>query len=121
MNVTALNQWYGSARMASPEVIGRELDGCSHVTIPCGGGLCEVPFIRARSMLIGDLHRHMINLARVVRDPVLCPQLVRALKRTLFHPDELRDAQERCRLRDSFVADEVGLFVSRFPEKAHGP
>jgi hypothetical protein len=109
--VTALNQWYGSARMAAPEEIGRELDGCSHVTIPCGGGLCEVPFITARSLLIGDLHRHMINLARVVKTPNLQPALFRALKRTLFHPDELKDAQGRCRRREELFDDPDSLYA----------
>ena len=62
MTTTALVGWYGAARMIA-ESVGRALDGCSHVTIPFMGGLSEVPWIGARSIVAADLHRHLVNLA----------------------------------------------------------
>src|ERR1700693_1384880 len=84
--VTALAPWYGSNRMLASEV-GKQLDGCNWVGIPFAGGMCEVAHIKARTLLIGDTHRHIINLACVASDPKLGPQLYRRLRRTAFHPE----------------------------------
>jgi DNA adenine methylase len=109
MKVNALAGWFGSARMVS-ERIGRELDGCACVGVPCAGGMCELRYITARTLLVSDLHRHMINLSTVAGDPQLGPQLYRQLRRMAFHPDTLANAQDRCRLRDA--AQDNGLFAS---------
>lgn len=59
--------------------------------------MAELPHLTARTIVANDLHRHIINLARVSRDDELRGQLVRRLRRVLFHPDELKDAQDYCR------------------------
>ena len=61
------------------------------VGIPFAGSMSEVPHIKARTILVSDKHRHVINLARVTRDDALRAQLIRGLRRQLFHPDELAD------------------------------
>lgn len=43
-----------------------------------------------------DIHRHVINLAKVCAHPQLGPELYRRLRRLPFHPEVLRQAQERC-------------------------
>src|SRR5687767_7607129 len=91
MKTTALAPWFGSARMIAP-LIAKELRGCKWVGVPFAGGMSELAHIKASTIVVSDLHRHVINLARVVaeRRELLQSQLV-ALT---FHPDELRDAQE---------------------------
>lgn len=101
MPTRALAPWFGSGRLIAP-LVGRELEGCSWVGIPFAGGMAEVAEINARSVAVNDLHRHVINLARVVADDDLRGWLIRRLKRTAFHPDELRLSQQYC--RESFLA-----------------
>jgi DNA adenine methylase len=99
MSVTALAGWFGSNRMLAPHV-GKQLSGCTWVGVPFAGGMTEILEMTARTILVNDLHRHIINLARVVKSDELRPKLIRELKRTIFHPDELADAQNDCRDRD---------------------
>lgn len=107
MTTTSLVNYYGTNRMLAEEV-GVELAGCAWVGVACAGGMCEVGHLTARTILVNDLHRHVINLARVVADPMLRRVLQRELRRKLFHPDELIQAQARCRRREEPTSD--GLF-----------
>ena len=68
-------QWFGSNSENAAEV-GRLLEGCRFVGIPFAGGMSEVPFITAKQILANDLHRGVINLARVVRDDVARAALI---------------------------------------------
>ena len=95
--VTTLAPWFGSDRMVC-ERAAVELNGCSWIGIPFAGGMSIVTRLAARTILANDLHRHVINLARVVRDDRLRGQLIRRLRRVLFHPDELVDSQEYCKI-----------------------
>lgn len=94
MTTTAIAPWFGSNRMLGPEV-AKLLRGCKWIGIPFGGGMSEVAHIKASTIVVSDLHRHVINLCRVVQGhrETLC----RELDELPFHPDELRDAQQRCR------------------------
>ncbi len=107
--VTGLASYYGSNRTLASNV-GRALAGRKHVTIPFAGSLTEGLAIKARSLVVGDAHRHLINLFTVAADPVLGPQLYRELRRLPFHPDVLAAAQERCRFVEGRHGD--GLFGS---------
>lgn len=104
---TALANWFGSNRTLA-STVGGYFDGCTWVGVPFVGGCCELPYIKCRSGMAADVHRHVINLARVVRDSELKPLLVERLDATLFHPDELADAQRRCLALES--NSDVGLF-----------
>lgn len=95
MAVTTLAPWFGSNRMLAHRV-GEALDGCSWVGVVFAGGMSELPYIGARTILVNDKHKHVINLARVTRDNSLRPQLIRRAARRLFHPDELKEAQQFC-------------------------
>jgi DNA adenine methylase len=95
---TAVANWYGSNRMLAAHV-GRELLGCSWVGIPFAGGMSELLHIQARTLGVNDLHRAVINLARVMAHPNLGPRLYREMRRRVFHPNELISAQDRCRAR----------------------
>lgn len=96
---TALAQWYGSNRMLA-EHVGKALKGCEWVGVPFAGGMCELGYIDARTIIASDLHRHVINLARVAQDKALGAKLRGRLRLCVMHPEQLRLAQERCRERE---------------------
>lgn len=99
MSVTALAPWYGSNRLLA-EHVGRALDGCSWVGVPFAGGMSELAHIKARTMLVSDLHSHVINLARVVADRELRLLLRERMDSSAFHPEILAESQRRCQLRE---------------------
>jgi site-specific DNA-adenine methylase len=96
MKTKAIAHWFGSNRMLA-EHVGHSLAGCRWVGVPFAGGMSELVAIKARTIVVNDLHRHVINLARVVKDHGLRRQLKRELDDTLFHDEELSDAQRLCR------------------------
>ena len=93
---TTLIPYFGSNRLLARHV-GEHLAGCSWVAVPFAGGMSELRHIPARTILVGDLHRHVINLANVLKDDRRGPILIRRLRRLAFHEDTLRDAQRHCR------------------------
>lgn len=99
MRINALAQWFGGNRTLA-ESVGRALGKLRWCGVPFAGGCAELPHIRTAFGVANDLHRHVINLARVVRDDGLVEQLVHRLNGLLFHPDELAAAQRRCRERE---------------------
>lgn len=96
--VSCLSPWFGSNRMLGPEV-GKALAGCEWVGIPFCGGMSEVPHITARALLVNDLHRDIINLARITADDDSRAKLIKDADSDnfIFHPDNLRMAQELCK------------------------
>lgn len=113
MRTKALAGWYGANRMLA-ETVGRELHGCHWVGIPFAGGMSELACIGARTVIVNDLHAHIINLAKVAAHPTLGPKLYRELKRAAFHPDELREAQDSCKAREALDNDADELFAQGF-------
>jgi site-specific DNA-adenine methylase len=76
--------------------VGEELRGCRWVGVPFAGGMSELMEIDASSIVVSDLHRHVINLALTIRDR-RHNELVRMLRDTPFHPDMLARAQAFCK------------------------
>lgn len=99
MKMHRLAPWFG-ADLSIAETAAKLIGKRSWVGIPFAGGCSIIPFIETRSGLAADLHRHIINLARVIRDPELFHDLEDRLHKTLFHPDELAAAQRRCMDRE---------------------
>jgi DNA adenine methylase len=90
--ISAIAPWFGSNRNLA-EKVGEQLAGCAWVGVPFAGGMCEVPRIEARTVLVNDLHRGVINLATCVREHWLRKPLLQKLRGTIFHPDTLAEAQ----------------------------
>lgn len=111
--MSALAPWMGSNRILAPRV-GEALAGCSWVGVPFMGGGAELFHIKARTIVANDLHRHVINLARVTRDDTLRLQLIRAATRRFFHPDELVEAQEFCRGHEPGDVPDLACAVNYF-------
>lgn len=93
---TSMTPYFGSNRLLAHHV-GAQLADCTHVAVLFGGGMSELRHLTARTIIVSDLHRHVINLANVLRDNELGPRLIRDLRRLPFHEDMLRFAQEQCR------------------------
>jgi hypothetical protein len=74
--------------------------------------MSELLHIQAPSVVVSDLHTHVLNLAAVIAHPGLNPQLRERLDGLPCHPDVLAAAQARCRERERCQDDEwfgVGL------------
>ena len=93
--IKALVPWFGAAREQAGR-IAAHLDGAAWLGVPFAGGMCELAEVKARAIVVNDLHRHVVNLARVVADPEMHAELVRRLESLPFHPDVLADAQREC-------------------------
>jgi DNA adenine methylase len=93
MTVTAIAPWFGSNRMLA-EHVGRHLAGCEWVAVPFAGGMAELPHIPARTVVVNDLHRRVMNLASVIATD---ETIESELENKPFHPDVLAAAQAYCR------------------------
>lgn len=93
--ITALVPWFGSNRLLAHKV-GEQLEGYHWVGIPFAGSMTEIRYMTARTILVNDLHSHLINLAETLADPVKGPKVYRKLRRMIFHPDILKNEQETC-------------------------
>lgn len=113
MKTTALAPWYGSNRMLAP-IVGKELRGCKWVGVPFAGGMSELAHIKASTIVVSDLHRHVINLARVVQSDEFRPQLIAALEANPFHQDALAASQYRCMAHERPCAPDLQSAIDYF-------
>lgn len=93
--ISCLAPWFGSNRTLA-ENVGEELKGCKWCGVPFAGGMSELLHIKASTIVVNDLHDHIINLAYVTQHPVLGVKLYKRLRRTPFHPWVLDVAQRAC-------------------------
>ena len=94
MAVSALIPWYGSDRMIV-DGVGEQLVDCEWVGIPCAGGMAAAKKLKARTIVINDVHRHSINLGRVIQNKELKDRLLADVSCLPFHPDVLTEAQRK--------------------------
>lgn len=99
ITIKALAPWFGGARNLAAR-IGPELGKLGWCGVLFAGGMPELAQIQTQAGVATDLHRHVINLARVVADDALLLKLIRKVDRLLFHEDVLSDAQGRCLERE---------------------
>jgi len=92
MTLTALAPWFGGARM-NGKTIGAEIGRQAMVSIPFCGGCSELYHIDARQILLNDLHRHIITLAKTIVDDAEFPAMLENLEHVLVHPDCLAEAR----------------------------
>lgn len=103
--VTTLFPAFGGNR-TNAHMPGELLGQCDWIGVVFAGGMPEVPGLKARTIVVNDKHRHIVNCARAVRD--YGPGMVDYLNQTIFHPDELARSQQYCQKIDlqQFVPDE---------------
>lgn len=116
MTITALAPWFGGARSLAHR-IGPELGRLGWCGVLFAGGMPELPHIRTQAGVATDLHRHIINVARVVAEDGLLLRMIRRVDRLLFHEDVLAAAQRRCMDREH--GGRVGLFSEGTRADAH--
>lgn len=90
--VTTMLPNFGSNRMHA-EKPAEFLDGLEWIGVPFCAGMPEVCHMSAGSIVVNDKHCHVINLARCIRR--LPDDFLDDLRSRVFHPMELKDAQER--------------------------
>jgi site-specific DNA-adenine methylase len=95
MKIGCIASWFGGNRMLASHV-GANLAGCRWVGIPFAGGMAEIAHIKASTIVVNDLHKHVINLASVNAHTELGRDLRRQLKKKIYHPDNLTEAQAYC-------------------------
>lgn len=105
-SITAIAPWFGGNRVLARRV-GQELGKLAWCGVPFMGGAPELPHIVTRGGVANDLHRHIVNLARVIADDGARSRFLPLVERVLFHPDEHVSARLRCVQRE---APEYGLF-----------
>lgn len=88
--------WFGNNTKGAPAV-GRLLGKLGWCGVPFAGGMPELKHIETKCGIANDLHRQVMNLARVIRDPELVLVLSDELESKLFHVDELWVSQEYCK------------------------
>ena len=108
MKISALAPWYGGNR--DDDAVGAELGRLGWVGVPFACGMPELEKIRAAAGVANDRHRHVINLARVIKNPGLKERMLEIVGGVLFHPDEFAAAQQRCIERERAWETAGGLF-----------
>lgn len=115
--ITAVAPWYGGCRMLA-DTIGQQIGDVGWCGIPFCGGLPEVLHIRTRAGVANDLHRHIINLARVIQHEPTAKLMGKLVEGLLFHPEEYAAAQKRCLERElAWELPAGGLFGERVVPK----
>ena len=95
MKIKAIAPWFGGKRNLAPRIV--ELLGKHRVYWEPFCGSMAVLMAKPPCVMetVNDLHADLINLARVIQDTKLGPQLYRRLRRTLMHEQLFREAAER--------------------------
>lgn len=99
MKIKAITPWFGGKRNLAPRIV--ELLGKHRVYWEPFCGSMAVLMVKPPCVMetVNDLHADLINLARVIQDSKLGPQLYRRLRRTLMHEQLFIEAAERCKKR----------------------
>lgn len=98
--VQTLLPYFGGNR-TNAKTVGDLLRGCRWVGIPFAGGMPELLHIDAPSIVVNDLHCHVINLAMVIqKDGYSFADHLNSLP---FHPLALEAAQARLNAGQSHV------------------
>lgn len=95
MSITRLTQWFGTFGMHA-EQPGLELGKLEWAGIPFAGSMCEIPHIKARTIIANDLHPHLINYALVIAHPELGRKLRQTVCRLPLHAKVLEAGQRYC-------------------------
>lgn len=97
--IGAVANWFGRDG-AVIDRVAELLDGCRWIGVPFAGGMGVLAALRCNQGVASDLHRHVINLARVIANPALNSELMDLLCAMPLHQDALDGAKERCRERE---------------------
>lgn len=117
MRTQALANWYGRDG-AVVDRVAELLDGCRWIGVPFAGGMGVLASLRCNQGVAGDLHRHVINLARVMASPFRRDQMLDQLATLPLHSDALERARRVCAERERAEAE--GLPTDLFGQPVRG-
>ncbi|MCK4624347.1 MAG: DNA adenine methylase [Phycisphaerae bacterium] len=92
--IKAIAPWFGGKRTMAPRIVAELGEHRSYWEPFCGSMAVLLGKPKSTSETVNDLNNDLINLACVIRDPYLAPELYRHLKRTLCHESLFRQATE---------------------------
>jgi len=98
--------WFGSNTKLAP-VVGKMFGRLRWCGVPFLGGGSELKFLDAKTGVANDLHSQVINLFNVVRDPEQREALIQQMISRVYHVEEFRSAQARCKNMEFKFADAV--------------
>ena len=103
MKIKAIAPWFGGKRNLAARIV--ELLGKHRVYWEPFCGSMAVLMAKPSCVMetVNDLHGDLINLARVIQDSKLGPQLYRRLRRTLMHEQLFKEAAARHKSREPFA------------------
>lgn len=110
MKIKAIAPWFGSKRNLAPRIV--EILGPHRVYWEPFCGSMAVLMAKTPCVMetVNDLHKDLINLAKVIQDFKLGQQLYRKLRRTLMHEQLFHEAAKRYHARSYHKAiDEADL------------
>lgn len=113
MKVKCVVPWFGSKRSLAQRIVDELGPHKSYWNPTVGSFAVEMLKPPAAHEHVNDLHGNLINLARVIVDPKLGPQLYRRLRRVWSHETLFA----RCKEQIEAEVEEVGLFGLQLPEE----
>lgn len=95
--ITALAPWFGGKRNLAPEIVATLGKHRVYWEPFCGSMAVLLAKPASTMETVNDLHGDLINLARVIQDAKLAPQLYRRLRRAWLAEALFEEAAERIR------------------------
>lgn len=109
--VGSLLPWFGSKRTLAPRIV-KELGPHRAYVEPFCGSMAVLLAKPAVSVeVVNDLHEDLINLSRVLRDPIRGPMFLRRIRRWSFHAGVVDDAKAALSIAVTEVDRAVAYFA----------
>lgn len=102
MKITAIAPWFGGKRTLAPAIVRQLGKHVQYFEPFCGSMAVLFAKQPSRCETVNDLHGDLVNLARVVQDPLSASVLYERLQSVLFSEDLLRAAGDE-------LKDETGI------------
>jgi DNA adenine methylase len=103
----AILPWFGSKRTLAPLIVRELGDHHTYFEPFCGSMAVLLAKPAVRMETVNDMHGDLVNLARVIRDPVLGPKLYRMCRRTIMAESMFKEHAAHIKLRGWTSAPEI--------------
>lgn len=94
--ISALVPWFGSKRTLAPRIVAELGKHKAYWEPFCGSMAVLLLKPRCSMETVGDLHGDLINVARVIQDPIDGPVFYRRLRRLLMHGSLFDECAATC-------------------------
>lgn len=109
--IGSLLPWFGSKRTLAPRIVGELGKHRAYVEPFCGSMAVLFDKPPTGIEVVNDLHKELINLARVCRDPIKGPMFLRRIRRWSFHAGVCEDAKNSLKTSTTEVDRAVAYFA----------